>query len=173
MNLGVSKYYPRWDAQIYISTFRWGKSPNDCNVSFSTNWCKKPTYTHQKCLHFLFESHSRRTKWNIYDVRAKNYFPLFLFIPPFRFGSPALFNGLLQFNCSSFHFQASLPKVLFLNDIVHSKQWQQLAQEKGIQNILNRSPQKKKMFSWENYGYITVASVHVFRESHINIFLLV
>lgn len=32
---------------------------------------------------------------------------------------------------------------------------------------------RKKKLSWENYGYITVASVHVFRESQINIFLLV
>lgn len=131
----------------------------EVNHSMTAMWAsvqshvQKPTYMHQKCLHFLPESHSRRTKWNGYDVRAKDYFPLFLFIPPFRFGGPALFNGLLQFNCSSFYFQASLPKVLFLNDIVHSKQWQQLAQEKGIQNILNRSPQKKKVVLRELWLY--------------------
>lgn len=150
----------------------------EVNHSMTAMWAsvqshvQKPTYMHQKCLHFLPESHSRRTKWNGYDVRAKDYFPLFLFIPPFRFGGPALFNGLLQFNCSSFYFQASLPKVLFLNDIVHSKQWQQLAQRKVFRIYWTGHLRKKKL-SWENYGYITVASVHVFRESQINIFLLV
>lgn len=109
---------------------------------------QKPTYIKQKCLHFLLESHSRSTKWNGYDVRAENYFSLFLFIPPFRFGDAALFNDMMQFNCSSFHFQVSFPKVLFPNDIVHSKRVAATCSGGRTQNILNRSPQKKNMFSW-------------------------
>lgn len=40
------------------------------------------------------------------------------------------------------------------------------------QNILNRSPQKKNHVLLRHYDYITVASVHVFKEYQINIFLL-
>lgn len=133
---------------------------------------QKPTYLKQKYLHFLLESHSRRRRWNCYDVRAKNYFSLFLFIPPFSFGGAALFNDIMQFNCSSFHFQVSFPKVLFLNDIVHSKRVAANCSGGRTQNILNRSPQKKKHVLLRHYDYITVASVHVFKEYQINIFLL-
>lgn len=46
--LRVPKYYPSWDAQIFISTFRWGKSLSrlyNCNISFNSN-SRTKTYIH-------------------------------------------------------------------------------------------------------------------------------
>lgn len=144
MNLGVSKYYPRWDAHIYISTFWWGKSLfrlSGCNLSFNTKSCTK-TYVHtQKCLHFLLESHSRRTKWNGYDVRAKNYFSLFLFIPHSDLGVLLCLMNSSNLTVPHSIFKLLCPRCFSLMST--QTEWQQLAQEKGIQNILNRSPQKK------------------------------
>lgn len=134
---------------------------------------QKPTYIHHKCLHFLLESYSKRTKWNYYDVRAKNYFSLFLFILPFTWGALALFNELMQFNCSSFHFQASLPKVLFPNDIVHSNRVTATCSGERYSEYNERVTSEKRHVLLRHYGYIAVASVHVFKESQINIFPLV
>lgn len=94
---------------------------------------------------------------------------LFLFIPfysPFRFGCPALFNELMQFNCSSFNFQASLPKVLFPN--VHSNRVTATCSGERYLEYIEQITSEKIY-----YSYSAVASVHVFKESQVNIFLLV
>lgn len=115
---------------------------------------QKPTYIHQKCLYFVFESHSRRKKWNNYDVSAKNYFSWFLFIPLFRFGGPALFNDLMQFSCSTFHFQTSLPKVLFSNDIVHSNRVTATSSGERYSEYIEQVTSEKKYVLLRHYVYI-------------------
>lgn len=80
---------------------------------------KKPTFTHQKCLHFLCESHSKTTKWTDSDIRDINSF--FFFSIFLQIWVPVLCNDLMQFNCPLFDFQASFPKMLFPNCTVHSE----------------------------------------------------
>lgn len=70
-------------------------------------------------------------------------------------------------------FKLLCPRCFSLMTLSTQTEWQQLAQEKGIQNIMNGSPQKKRHVLLRRYGYIAVASVHVFKESQINIFPLV
>lgn len=85
---------------------------------------------------------------------------IYLFIY-FRFG--ALYIGLIQFNCSLFHFQASFPKVLLPNCIVHWERVTVCFSGEG-QRIYWTSHLRTKIHVHSHYGYITVTSVHIFKE---------